>query len=183
MYVCVCVCVCVCIIINIKVYYKKFPQFKTNYSWFQNLVSIKRKKKNRKLKSYHCILRKQIIQISYHSTLTKIQKLQNLKKKKKKKKTFFSTGRYCPKLTGTANIFSSTKQRGYMYQFVCRYGTESTPLSKMAMEAQNNDKDIQSPNNTLPPISNNLGCFEAPLFVRWGIYDRTSCIHSDLGKF
>lgn len=56
-------------------------------------------------------------------------------------------------------------------------------LSKMAMEAQNNDKDIQSPNNTLPPISNNLGCFEAPLFVRWGIYDKTSCIHSVLGKF
>ena len=25
--------VCVYIIINIKVYYKTFPQFKTNYSW------------------------------------------------------------------------------------------------------------------------------------------------------
>ena len=49
-----------------------------------------------------------LIQIYYHSTLTKIQKLQNLKKKKKK---LFSvsadtpgTGWYCPKLasmTGT----------------------------------------------------------------------------------
>ena len=49
-----------------------------------------------------------LIQISYHSALTKIQKLQNLKKKKKK---LFSvpagtpdTGWYCPKLasmTGT----------------------------------------------------------------------------------
>ena len=61
------------------------------------------------------------MQISYHSALTKIQKLQNLKKKKKKK-TFFSTGRYCPKLTGTANIFSSTKQKGYLYRFTGQYG-------------------------------------------------------------
>lgn len=45
-------------------------------------------------------------------------------------------------------------------------------LSKMAMEAQNNDKDIQSPKNTFPPISNNLCCLETP-----------SCIHSVLGKF
>ena len=66
MYVCmyVCVFVYIYIIINIKVYYKTFSQFKTNYSWFQTLVSIKREKKNRKLKSYHCILRKQIILIS-----------------------------------------------------------------------------------------------------------------------
>ena len=33
------------IIINIKVYHKTFSQFKTNYSWFYTLVSIKRKKK------------------------------------------------------------------------------------------------------------------------------------------
>ena len=52
------------------------------------------------------------MQISYHSVLTKIQKLQNFKKKKK----LFSvpvgtpgTGRYCPKLAGTAGIFSGTK--------------------------------------------------------------------------
>ena len=69
-YICmyVCVCVCVCVLINIKVYHKIFSQFRTNYSWFQTLISIKRKKKhnikNRKLKSYHCILRKQIILIS-----------------------------------------------------------------------------------------------------------------------
>ena len=29
------------IIINIKVYHKTFSQFRTNYSWFQTLVSIK----------------------------------------------------------------------------------------------------------------------------------------------
>ena len=63
-YICmyVCMCVCVYIIINLKVYHKTFPQFRTNYSWFQTLVLIKRKKKhnikNKKLKSYHCILRK-----------------------------------------------------------------------------------------------------------------------------
>ena len=79
---CVSLCVYIYIIINIKVYHKTFSQFRTNYSWFYTLVSIKKIKKkhnikNRKLKSYHCILRKQIILISYHSTLTKIQKLQN----------------------------------------------------------------------------------------------------------
>ena len=66
-----------------------------------------------------------LMQISYHSALTKIQKLQNLKKKKK---TFFvpagtlNTDRYCPKLAGTASIFSGTKQEGYTYRFACRYG-------------------------------------------------------------
>ena len=69
MYVCMCVYIYIYIIINIKIYHKTFPQFRTNYLWFQTLVSIKRKKKNhniknRKLKSYHYILRKQIIQIS-----------------------------------------------------------------------------------------------------------------------
>ena len=71
MYVCMCVCVCVYIIINIKVYHKPFPQFRTNYSLFYTLLSIKREEKkkkhnikNKKLKSYHCILRKQIILIS-----------------------------------------------------------------------------------------------------------------------
>ena len=46
-----------------------------------------------------------LMQISYHSILTKIQKLQNFKKKKK---NLFSvpagmpsTGQYCPKLAGT----------------------------------------------------------------------------------
>ena len=61
------------------------------------------------------------MQISYHSVLTKIQKLQNLKKKKKKK-TFFYTGRYCPKLAGTAGIFSGTKQGGRVYRIAGRYG-------------------------------------------------------------
>ena len=58
-----------------------------------------------------------LMQISYHSALTKIKKLQNLKKKKKKK--LFSvpagtpgTGRYCPKLAGTAGISTGTKHRG-----------------------------------------------------------------------
>ena len=55
------------------------------------------------------------MQISYYFALTKIQKLQNLKNNNnKKKKTFFPwrTGRYCPKLTDTASIFSGTKQGG-----------------------------------------------------------------------
>ena len=53
MYVCMCmcVCVCVCVIINIKVYQKTFPLFKTNYSWFQTLVSIKRRKKKHNIKN------------------------------------------------------------------------------------------------------------------------------------
>ena len=42
MYVCVSVCVYIYIIINIKVYHKTFPQFRTNYSWFYTLVSIKK---------------------------------------------------------------------------------------------------------------------------------------------
>ena len=40
------------------------------------------------------------MQISYHSALTKIQKLQNLKKKKK-----LYTGRYCRKLAGMASTW------------------------------------------------------------------------------
>ena len=60
-----------------------------------------------------------LIQISYYSVLTKIQKLQNLKKKKK---TFFCTGRYCPKLAGTAGIFSGMKQGGRVYRIASRYG-------------------------------------------------------------
>ena len=60
-YMYVYVCVCVYIIINIKIYHKTFHQFRTNYSWFQTLVSIKREKKkhnikNRKLKSYRLVL-------------------------------------------------------------------------------------------------------------------------------
>ena len=75
------------------------------------------------------------MQISYHSTLTKIQKLQNLKKK-----SFFCTGRYCPKLAGTDGIFSGTKQgvirTGLLVSTVYsgrtgRYGMELTPLAKM----------------------------------------------------
>ena len=63
------------------------------------------------------------MQISYHSTLTKIQKLRTTKKKKKKKHFSVSagtpsTGWYCPKLAG---IFSGMKQGGYMYRFACRY--------------------------------------------------------------
>ena len=81
------------ILINIKVYHKALPQFRTNYSWFQTLASIKKNDiKNRNL---NCSLHtkktnntNKLMQISYHSTLTKIQKLQN-KKKKKKKKFFF----------------------------------------------------------------------------------------------
>ena len=66
-----------------------------------------------------------LIQISYHFVITKIQKLQNLKKKKK---IFYvpagtpGTGRYCPKLAGTAGIFSGTKQGGRVYRIAGRYG-------------------------------------------------------------
>ena len=42
-----------------------------------------------------------LMQISYHSALTTIQKLQNLKKKKKK-----GIGHYCPKLACMADIWS-----------------------------------------------------------------------------
>ena len=54
-----------------------------------------------------------LMQISYHSALTKIQKLQNLKKKKKKFYVLTGTlgiGRYCPKLADIASIFSGMKQ-------------------------------------------------------------------------
>ena len=75
-----------------KIYYKTLPQFRTNYSWFQTLASIKKYIyiyiKNRKI---NCSLHtkktnntNKLMQINYHSYLTKIQKLQNLKKKKKK---------------------------------------------------------------------------------------------------
>ena len=73
------------------------------------------------------------MQISYHSVLKKIQKLQNLKKKKKK--TFFCTGRYAqyrpvlPEIgrysryeASTAGIFSGMKQGGRVYRIAGRYG-------------------------------------------------------------
>ena len=62
-YIYIYVCVCIYIIINIRVYHKTLPQFKTNYSQFQTLASIKRKKKIESL-IVHYILRKQIILIS-----------------------------------------------------------------------------------------------------------------------
>ena len=78
-------CVCVCIIINIKIYHKKLPQFRINYSWFYTFASIKRKKKhNIKNRKLNCSLHtkktnntNKLMQVSYYSTLTKIQKLQN----------------------------------------------------------------------------------------------------------
>ena len=52
MYVCMYVSVYIHIIINIKVYHKTFPQFRTNYSWFYTLVSIKwEKNKKNKIES------------------------------------------------------------------------------------------------------------------------------------
>ena len=66
------------------------------------------------------------MQISYHSALTKIQKLQNLKKKNNKNiKIKICTGQYCSKLADTTGIFSGTKQGGYMYRFACRYRIDS----------------------------------------------------------
>ena len=81
------------------------------------------------------------MQINYHSTLTKIQKLQ-------KKKNFFSrlvgmtsTDQYCPKLASMAGtwpiqpVFFPVRIRGVIcidllagMVYISRYGTESTPL-------------------------------------------------------
>ena len=73
-----------------------------------------------------------LIQISYHSILTKIQKLQNLKKKK----TFFCTGRYARYEAGTPYIFSDTKHTGLLVGMIysdrtSRYGTELTTLPRI----------------------------------------------------
>ena len=70
------------------------------------------------------------MQISYHSVLTKIQKLQNLKKKKKIFSVLAGTGWYCPKLAGTAGIFSGTKQGGRVYRITGWYGTKLITLFK-----------------------------------------------------
>ena len=64
------------------------------------------------------------MQISYHSVLTKIQKLQKLKNK-----NFFlyrpvlpEIGRYGRYEAGMAGIFSGTKQGGRTYRIAGRYG-------------------------------------------------------------
>ena len=67
-----------CVLINIKVYHKTLPQFRTNYSWFYILASIKRKKKhNIKNRKLNCSLHtkktnntNKLMQISYHYILT-----------------------------------------------------------------------------------------------------------------
>ena len=60
------------------------------------------------------------MQVSYHSALTKIQKLQNFKKKKK---LFFLYWPVLPEIGRyMAGIFSGMKHRGYMYRFACQYG-------------------------------------------------------------
>ena len=96
-----------------------------------------------------------LIQISYHSVLTKIQKLQNLKKKKKKKILYRPVhsvsagiarnwplwgryGRYCPKLAGTRPVrpvFFPIRNRGVKCTgllagtvYSGRYGTELITL-------------------------------------------------------
>ena len=81
------------------------------------------------------------MQISYHSTLTNIQKLQT-------KKTFFSglagitsTDQYCPKLADMAGtwpiqlVFFPVRIRGVICidllagtVYISRYGTKSAPL-------------------------------------------------------
>ena len=82
---------CVCVLISIKVYHKILPQFRTNYLFFQNLTSIKRKKKKHNIKNrkfnYSLYTKEtnntnKLMQINYHSTLTKIKKLQPKKKKR-----------------------------------------------------------------------------------------------------
>ena len=89
-----------------------------------------------------------LMQISYHSVLTKIQKLQNLKKKKKiyVPANMPGTGRYCPKLVDTAGtrpvrpIFFPVRNRGVKHTGLLagtiysgrtgRYGTESITLGE-----------------------------------------------------
>ena len=89
MYVCMCVCVCIYIyiIINIKVYHKKFPQFRTNYSWFQTLISIKKKKHTqyKKQKAYKLPLHTKKTNNTNKLSFcpNKNSKITKLKKKKK----------------------------------------------------------------------------------------------------
>ena len=77
------------------------------------------------------------MQISYHSTLTKIQKLQNFEKNKKNQPVLPEIDRYGWYMAGTAGIFFGTKQgvmrtgllAGTVYSDCTnRYGTELTPL-------------------------------------------------------
>ena len=88
-----------------------------------------------------------LMQISYHSVLTKIQKLQNLKKKKKISVPAgtLGTGRYCPKLAGMPGtrpvrpVFFPVQNRGVECTGLLagtvysgrtgRYGTELITLS------------------------------------------------------
>ena len=62
------------------------------------------------------------MQISYHSTLTKIQKLQNFEKNKKNQPVLPEIDRYGWYMAGTAGIFFGTKQGGYANRFACWYG-------------------------------------------------------------
>ena len=75
------------------------------------------------------------MQISYHSALTKIQKLQNLKKKIK---TFFLYWSVSPVPAGTWPVFFPVRNRGVIRSGLLadtvysghtgRYGAELTPL-------------------------------------------------------
>ena len=84
-----------------------------------------------------------LIQISYRSILTKIQKLQNFKKKKKIYVPAGTPGasRYCPKFSGTAGtrpvrpVFFPVRNKGVKCTglligtiYSDRYGTELTTL-------------------------------------------------------
>ena len=76
---------CVYIIINIKIYHKTLPQFRKKLFMVLNLsINKKGKKYNIKYRklNYSLHVKKnnntnKLMQISYHSALTKIQKLQN----------------------------------------------------------------------------------------------------------
>ena len=65
------------------------------------------------------------MQISYHSTLTKIQRLQNLKKKKKNFFLYRSVRPVPADITRNWPVrpvfFSIRIRRGYMYRFACQY--------------------------------------------------------------
>ena len=97
-----------------------------------------------------------LIQVSYHSILTKIQKLQNLKKKKKKKKILYRPVR--PVSAGiTRNwpvrpVYFSVRDRGVERTGLLastvysgrtgRYGTELTTLHRTTQEQKKTSDEV-----------------------------------------
>ena len=94
-----------------------------------------------------------LIQISYHSILTKIQKLQNLKKKKKKKKFLYRPVRpVSADITRNWPVYFSVRNRGVertgllastVYSgHTGRYGTELTTLHRTTQEQKKTSDEV-----------------------------------------